>query len=159
MKIYHYHPEYKYFTYDGDANLSPEDPNVYLIPAYATDIEPPSCEEGYIQVFDETSWDIIEDNRGQYWNKETLLCHNIENPCTCCNNLTKEIPPFESRLPNQVIKWNDGWVIEDIPNPEPPTQEIPLEQENPYENMSPAEKISAIGLTVEDLKSLLGMTP
>lgn len=157
MKIYHYHPEYKYFICGGDANPSPSKPGEYLIPAHATDIEPPSCEEGYIQVFDGTSWSIVEDNRGQYWDKETLLCHNIENPCTCCDHLTKEIPPFENRMPNQVIKWNNGWVIEDLPKPEIP--EPVTDEENIFENMTLEEKLAVVGLTVDEIRNYFGLTP
>lgn len=45
MKIYHYHPDTKEYLAEGQADLSPLDKeqgnDVWLIPAYATDIQPP----------------------------------------------------------------------------------------------------------------------
>ena len=49
MKIYHYHPEYKYFIGSSNADESPLEPGIFLIPAYATNIEPIECDEDEIQ--------------------------------------------------------------------------------------------------------------
>ena len=158
MKIYHYHPDYKYFLSEGNANPSPLEPGVYAIPAHATDIEPPECSLGHIQVFNGSSWIIVEDKRGRYYCKETLECHNIEDPCACCDHLTSHRPPFEYRNDNQIIKWNNGWNIETLDSPpEPEPIEYPEDLIH-LNNMSPQEKLSMIGLTIEDLKNLLGMT-
>jgi hypothetical protein len=46
MNIYHYHPETKQFIASGVADQSPLEPGVWLIPAYATNVEPPEAQEG-----------------------------------------------------------------------------------------------------------------
>jgi len=157
MKEYHYHPEYKYFEYETDAYPSPREPGKYLLSANATNIVPPETPDGFISVFDGNSWVIIEDNRGLYYCKDTLDCVRIEDPSSNVDNLTTITPPFQERLSNQVIKWccdSNDWMTENLPAPEIPQPEI-IEEENPLENMSVEEKLAMIGLTVDDLKSLL----
>ena len=100
MKIYHYHPEYNYFVGQDDADSSPLEPGKYLIPANATRIAPPECENGQIQIFDGTFWSVIEDKRGIYYTTEEgsdiiineFISHYGEN-------MTKgrEIPEFPSQ--------------------------------------------------------------
>jgi hypothetical protein len=52
------------YDYDGcfigvsEADESPLEPNVYLIPAYATTVEVPQFNEGFIPVWNGESWDI-----------------------------------------------------------------------------------------------------
>jgi hypothetical protein len=160
MKEYHYHQEYNYFCGDSDAHPSPEEPGCYLISAYATEIEPPSCEEGYIQIFNGTSWEIVEDKRGIYFCKETLDPKIIENPLDSIENLTKDVPPLEERLTTQEIKWccnTNKWIIEDLPEPEIPEPTSGEPEPDPFENMTVQEKLAVIGLTADDLKSLLGI--
>jgi hypothetical protein len=47
----------------------------------------------------------------------------------------------------QAVWTGDGWDVQPIPEPEPEPQLIP--------EMTPAEKLAAAGLTVEDLRALL----
>jgi hypothetical protein len=72
LKIYHYN-EQGLFIKEGTATRSPLDAKeVYLIPARATDIAPPSCKPGTIARFSDGSWDIIIDKRGtKFWDKDT----------------------------------------------------------------------------------------
>jgi len=142
MKIYNYHPEYKNFTGISVADESPLEPGIYLIPAHATDIEPPSCDSNQIQIFNGTSWEIIEDQRGTYYEIPSGILQENYNPLIAPENATKEQPPEVSE--GKVLTWNDGWILEDIPPP-------PV--------LTPAEKLANAGLTVEELKSLLGLTP
>ena len=142
MKIYNYHSEYKYFINTSIADESPLEPGVFLIPAHATDIESPTCDSNQIQIFNGTSWDIIEDKRGIYYSTQTQEVIENCNPLEAPENTTKEKPPEVPK--GKVLKWNDGWVLEDIPTP-------PV--------LTPAEKLANAGLTVEELKSLLGLTP
>ena len=60
--VYNYHPETKHYLWTSDAEYSPKEFNVLLIPAHATSIEPPICEENQIVVFDEESqsWKVID---------------------------------------------------------------------------------------------------
>lgn len=206
MKEYHYHPVYKYFLCETDAHPSPRVPGEWIISADATTIKPPEFLDGFIPVFDGDSWNIIEDNRGLHYCKDTLVPYHIEDPNFNVDNLTTITPPPQENISNQVVKWccdNNNWIIEDLPKPEnseidyteqfilfnkmsveeqwravglpeewiienlkalepkpepileePELESIP-EIENPFENMSIEEKLGVIGLTVDDLKSLL----
>lgn len=207
MKEYHYHPEYKYFTYETDAFPCPRVPGEYLISANATTIEPPQTSSGFISVFDGNSWNVIKDNRGSHYCKDSLHCHYIEDPSCCVDNFTTIPPPIQEKSPDQVIKWSsdkNDWILENLQTPDPIeefisyqklsaeerwnadverwrslgmpeewiTENIPQphnhdaenisqphdhshENVNPLENMSVEEKLAMIGLTVDDLKSLL----
>jgi len=158
MKEYHYHPEYKYFLCETDAHPSPRVPGEYLISANATDIAPPEIPNGFISIFDGTSWNNIEDKRGLHYCKNTLCCYNVEDPTFNDDNLTTITPPFQERLDNQVIKWccdNNDWIIENLPEPELPEIIEPEPDPDPFENMTVQEKLAVIGLTVDELKSLL----
>jgi hypothetical protein len=157
MKEYHYDPEYKYFLCELDAHPSPRVPGEYLISANATTLEPPEAPDGFICVFDGTSWNVIKDNRGLYYCKDTLCCFKIEDPSSSVDNLTTTTPPFKDRLPHECIKWccdSNNWIIEDFPPPEFPDEPVVPEDIDPFENMSIEEKLGVIGLTVDELKSL-----
>jgi hypothetical protein len=140
MKIYNYHPDHKYFYCESIADESPLEPGVFLIPAHATDIEPPTCESNEIQIFNETSWDIIEDQRGTYYSTQTQQIIENDNPLEAPENATKEVPPEVTE--GYKLTWNGGWVIEELPSP-------PV--------LTPLEKLQQSGLTVEELKGLLGL--
>jgi len=62
MKIYHYHPETRDYLGFDSADESPLELDVYLIPAYATDIEPPMAHEKQKVVFNlgTNEWRIEE---------------------------------------------------------------------------------------------------
>lgn len=140
MKIYNYHQELKYLIGEENAFESPLEPGVFLIPANATDIEPPTCESNQIQIFNETSWDIIEDQRGIYYSTETQQVIVNDNPLEAPENSTKQVPPEVAS--GYKLTWNDGWVLEELPPP-------PV--------LSPQQKLDNLGLTIEDLKNLLGI--
>lgn len=150
MKIYHYHSEYKTFTYEDFAETSPLDPpGVWLVPAYATDIEPPEYAEGFIPLFTNNSWEIIEDKRGIYYHTNTFQEFYNYNPLVAPDYSTKEKPP--EVIEGKVLKWYNEWVLEDIPK-------LPdLENLTEVEDLTPQEKLEKLGLTVEDLKQLLNI--
>jgi hypothetical protein len=56
MRIYHYHPTTNILLGSSEADLSPMEPGVYLIPAYATEIVPPVEPDGQRAVFDGAAW-------------------------------------------------------------------------------------------------------
>jgi hypothetical protein len=138
MKIYHYHPDYKIYLGSSDADPSPLEPGVFLIPAYSTDIEPPTCESNQIQIFNETSWDIIEDQRGTYYSTQTQQVIENYNPLSPPENSTKEQPPEVAR--GYKLTWDNEWLLEELPLPP---------------ELTPLEKLKQIGLTIEELKTLL----
>ncbi len=59
---------------------------------------------------------------------------------------TEQKPPQLGKG-EQAVWTGDGWDVQPIPDPEPEPQLIP--------EMTPAEKLAAAGLTVEDLRALL----
>jgi hypothetical protein len=140
MKIYHYHPEYKIYLGSSDADPSPLEPGVFLIPAYATELGPPTCTECKVPVFNGTSWDIADDCRGTYYSTTTQEEIKHTDPLTSPENATKEQPP---EVPEgYVLEWNDGWTTKEIP---------------PAPELTPQQKLNQAGLTVEELKELLGL--
>lgn len=137
MKIYNYHPEYKTYVGSSYADPSPLEPGVFLIPAHATELEPPECSSCEIPVFNENSWDIIQNCCGTYYSIPDGIKIEYNNPLTPPENATKEQPP---EVPEgYILEWNDKWELKEIP---------PL---------TPKEKLEQSGLTVEELKELLGL--
>ena len=70
MKIYNYSQLTKEFLSSDNAFESPLEPGVYLVPAFATLLEPPEASEGVAHLWDsETeSWTSVVDKRGTvYW--------------------------------------------------------------------------------------------
>jgi hypothetical protein len=59
MKIYHYHPETKKYIGEGLADPNPLQKGDWLIPAFATTIEPPIVEENQIAKWNGNSWDVV----------------------------------------------------------------------------------------------------
>jgi len=140
MKIYHYHPEHKHYLGSSDADPSPLEPGVFLIPAHATEIEPPECSSCEIPVFRETSWEVIENCCGTYYSTVTKEQIQHQNPLTPPENATKEQPP---EIPEGFyLEWNEQWEIKEISPP-------PI--------LTPQQKLEQAGLTVEELKELLGL--
>lgn len=141
MKIYNYHYEYGYFTNDEDAFESPLEPGVYLIPACATEIPIPEYSEGTIPVFDGNKWNIVNDNRGIWYKTTTGEEYTIYNPLEETTGLIRIKPPEITS--SQTISWDgEKWIVEDVPPPLP---------------LTPEQKLQNAGLTIEELKSLLGL--
>jgi hypothetical protein len=61
MKIYHYHPYTRKYLYQDNADESPLEPGVFLLPAYATFVEPPCDipEDSYIS-WSGNGWEILK---------------------------------------------------------------------------------------------------
>jgi hypothetical protein len=137
MKVYHFNLTYGYYIGESDALECPRRFGHYLIPLFATDIKPPECKLGEIQIFNGTSWDIVEDKRGTYYCTQTQYLIENDNPLESPENSTRKKPP---KIPEgYFLTWDDDWVLEKII---PPT---------------PQQKLESLGLTVEDLKDLLGI--
>lgn len=64
--VYNYNPSNGYYTGSEEAFESPleQGQGIYLMPPYCTNIEPPSVEVGYIQVWNGESWDIKDISMG-----------------------------------------------------------------------------------------------
>lgn len=92
MKIYNYEKLTGIFTNATDARESPLETGVYLIPALATTIEPPKVPEGSVAVFADGAWQIIEDNRGIWYDGKIQVFVNTLGPVP--EQYTKEPPPL-----------------------------------------------------------------
>jgi hypothetical protein len=58
MKVFNYNPDTGEFVSESEADESPLEPGVFLIPANATDLEPPSYGPGERAVFAEGKWSV-----------------------------------------------------------------------------------------------------
>lgn len=78
MLVYFYNEETKEFLYSEEAHLNPletqiKGENVYLLPANATFEKPLDKEDGKAVVFDGSSWQLVDDNRGKFTIKDNQL--------------------------------------------------------------------------------------
>lgn len=60
MDIWHYHPQNRRLMGQGQADASPLEPGVFLLPAFATDIPPPNASEAFFVVFTGDGWALKE---------------------------------------------------------------------------------------------------
>lgn len=60
MKIWHYHPITKNLIGESRADASPREPEVFLIPAFATSIAPPEIPVNYNASFTGEGWALEE---------------------------------------------------------------------------------------------------
>lgn len=68
MEIYNYHPVTGEYISKSNADKNPLEENVYLMPANATDIKPPSVAENQVACFKDNVWSLFDDFRGvKYW--------------------------------------------------------------------------------------------
>lgn len=80
MIVYDYNPETGEYNGIGEAQESPLEPGVYLIPAHATTIAPPEAGAGHVAVFADGAWTLVEDHRGEiYYDTVTQERHEIKN--------------------------------------------------------------------------------
>ena len=74
MNIYNYDEKTLEYTSSGIADESPLEPGIYLIPAFATDIQPPDKTENETVIFniDQNNWVSVSDYRSiKLWSKDT----------------------------------------------------------------------------------------
>lgn len=146
MRVYNYHPTYRYYTGFEDADSSPLEPGIYLTPAHSTSIEPPSCDDGEIQIFYDTYWEVIEDKRGTYYSKSNQSKYLHEDPTSLPPDEYTELRPPAPGLAEEII-WNgSSW------------EAIPKSEQIPLEEMTSEQKLLLnTALTVEELKTLLNI--
>ena len=56
MNIYHYDQTTREYLGQGEAAPDPMEPGRWLIPAWATTIEPPEPKSGMVRTFDGSAW-------------------------------------------------------------------------------------------------------
>lgn len=96
MVVYNYNED-GLFTGISEPDESPLEKGVYLIPARATEIEPPICIEGFIPVFNNNGWEIKD---ATLLNTSPIGDTPIENPQTQAQQLINE----NIDLKNQINK-------------------------------------------------------
>jgi hypothetical protein len=68
MKVYSYNTNTGEFLGSQDALESPLEHGVFLIPAGATEVQPPTPSIGSVAVFGDGEWTVLPDHRGEtYW--------------------------------------------------------------------------------------------
>ena len=73
MNVYKYNEQTKEYISTEQAMLDPletkkQGKNIYLLPANATFTAPTEPQDGYVNVWNGTAWEQVEDNRGvEYW--------------------------------------------------------------------------------------------
>lgn len=68
MDIYHYHPFTGEYVGASQAIPDPLEPGRFLIPAHATEMEPPAAGDHEVAVFNGSAWTLMPDFRGtEYW--------------------------------------------------------------------------------------------
>lgn len=107
MKIYNYDPKTGEYLSAKDARPDPMTEGRFLIPAFATDIEPLEPKEGYAIVFAQGTWNYVEDHRGQ-------TIYKTENKETAVVTGIGPIPEeFTAIEPVQHSKWDGAkWVAD-----------------------------------------------
>jgi hypothetical protein len=58
MRVFHYHPDTGALLGPGLADASPMEPGTFLVPAYATELEPPDVGPGQVAVFRDGAWSV-----------------------------------------------------------------------------------------------------
>jgi hypothetical protein len=107
MKIYHYDRYTGEYLYSGIAAPDPLDAGKYLIPAFATTIQPLALNAGYVSCFVSGAWRAIEDNRGAAWDKVSAVPLEYTDLGPLPETLTKLIPPPQFPI------WNvDIWTVD-----------------------------------------------
>ena len=120
MKIYNYDGQTKEFTDKGYAQPNPKKDGEFLLPSNATTLEPLEPKDGFAIVWNGTSWEYVEDNRGKIWEKATAqeleceLLGALDTPYT-------KIPPLEFKEGFKCVWKVDKWEYEELP-PVVPTE-------------------------------------
>lgn len=72
MRIFNYHPKTAEYLGSENADESPLEPGVFLIPAFATSSPPPEkVPVGLVSIWTGEEWEIVPDHRGAvYWTAE-----------------------------------------------------------------------------------------
>lgn len=92
--VYNYDPRTRIYTGASQADESPLEPGVYLIPAHATTIELPTVAEGKVARWrvDDRMWEVIPDVRGTWYDADGRAVQ-IDDLDADVFGLTREAPP------------------------------------------------------------------
>ena len=116
--IYNYDPRTRIYTGASQADESPLEPGVFLIPAHATSQPPPGWIKaaGALARFTlDEKWERIEDIRGTWYDANGRPVH-IDDLNADVSALTREVPPDapEGKLVRRLLD-NSAWeIIDDV---------------------------------------------
>lgn len=109
MKIFNYHPITGEYISESVADESPLEPGKYLIPAFATELEPPTIGDRQVAVFNNGAWSLVADYRGQtVYDTTTGAESTVVEPGEIPSGKTPTAPP------EYPAKWADGAWIADL---------------------------------------------
>lgn len=96
MRIYNYCPVTGEFLSIAEADESPLEPGVFMIPALATDVAPPKTGANVTVVFAAGKWSKVSDHRGEVWFDAQRNKHEISDLGVTPDALwIKELPVAE----------------------------------------------------------------
>lgn len=97
QNIYNYAPDTRIFTGTSQAEESPLEPGVYLIPAHATTSEPPKVKVGHVARYkpNDGEWESVLDVRGTWYSADGQAVE-ISDIDADVSALTREAPPDET---------------------------------------------------------------
>ncbi len=104
--VYNYDPITRTFTGASQADESPLEPGVYLIPAHATTIEPPAVADGKVARYrpDDVMWELVPDIRGTWYDADGQAVQ-IDSLDADVSTLTRDVPPD-----NTSMRVDGAWV-------------------------------------------------
>lgn len=109
MKIYNYNPDNGIYLGEAEADESPLEPGVFLIPAYATETAPPELADKQVAIFNNDAWKALPDYRGETWydtaSQEAVRINTIGQPAA---TLTQLAPP------SAIATWDGSAWVDDL---------------------------------------------
>ena len=106
MNIYNYIEETGEYVGSSTARVNPLEEGKFLIPANATTIEPLAPKENFAVIFNGSSWEYIEDNRGTAYDASRpveMRQIKVDYLGALESGITKEEPPLtEAELQDQI---------------------------------------------------------
>ena len=93
MKIYNYDGASGEYLGQGEAQKSPLEESVYLIPANATDVKPLAPEKGFAVCFRNDTWQYVRDERGKTYydaNNNEVKITKLDQDISALSEVPKE---------------------------------------------------------------------
>jgi len=108
--IYHYHPATGELLGAGQADPSPAEQDVWLIPAHATDVEPPAAVVHEAAVFHAGEWSVRPDWRGV---PLFAIADGAPLNITSIGQVPADIGATEQPRPSSYHHWQAGeWLLD-----------------------------------------------
>lgn len=108
--LYHYHPETGELLGESPADPSPLEPEVWLIPAHATELPPPKPKARQVAVFRDKRWQFAPDWRSvALWSTEDGTAVSI----TDLGVTPADAHATETPRPSAAHRWQNGQWQED----------------------------------------------